>query len=134
LSTAGWARLERWLVVLIALHTYAVGLALMFLTRWGAALGGWPTVEPLFFARQAGVFHLLLGTAYLVDYFRHRSVLLLLVAKATAVVFLGVLTFVDQAPWVVPFSGAADGLMGLAVLVVRRKRGVSVIEGTGREG
>lgn len=123
----GWRAVERPLVVLIAAHTYGVGLALLFLTRWGAALGGWPEVEPLFFARQAGVFHLVLGTVYLVECFRYRSVLLLVVAKSFAVVFLGALTAMGGVPWVVPLSGAADGLMGLLVVVVRRRGGRGLV-------
>lgn len=122
-GTIDWSRIERLLIVLIALHTFGVGLALIFFTRAGAALGGWAQVEPLFFARQAGVFHLLLGTAYLIDYVRHRSVLLLLIAKTTAVVFLATITLLDHAPWVAPLSCLADGLMGLAVLIVRRRVG-----------
>lgn len=116
-----WTRFERWLVILVALHTYGVGIGLLFLTRWGAALGGWPEVEPTFFAKQAGVFHLVIGTVYLIDYFRSDSVLLLVIAKATGVVFLMTLTLVGNVPWVVPVSGVVDGLMGLAVLLVRNR-------------
>ena len=31
-----WPRLLRWLLVLVALHSYAVGLFLLFATEWGA--------------------------------------------------------------------------------------------------
>lgn len=115
-------KLERRLVVLIALHSYAVGFGLLFLTEWATRLGGWDRPAPLFFARQAGVFHFLLASAYLLEYFRRGSVTLLLAAKATAVVFLTAMMLVEPAPWLVPLSAAADGLMGLAVWVVRRQR------------
>jgi hypothetical protein len=113
-------RLERWLVVLIALHSYGVGCGLLFLTEWGARLGGWSEVDPLFFARQAGIFHFLIATAYLLEYFRNGTVTLLLTAKATAVLFLGVMMLVEPGQWIVPVSAAADGLMGAAVWWVHR--------------
>lgn len=116
-----WRRIERTLVVLIALHSYAVGLALMFLTRWGTRFGGWPDVEPLFFARQAGIFHLLIATAYLLEYFRNGTVTLLVLAKLTAVVFLGAMMWVEPAPWAVPLSALADGLMAVMVVAIRRR-------------
>jgi hypothetical protein len=85
-------------------------------------------VTPLFFARQAGVFHLLLGTAYLLEYFRRGSITLLLIAKATAVTFLGVMMVLEPGAWAVPFSGVSDGLMGLVALAVhRRARGAAPV-------
>ena len=99
-----WRRIERLLVVLIALHSYGVGLTLMFATSWGTKFGGWPDVAPLFFARQAGVFHLLIATAYLLEYFRSGTVILLASAKATAVVFLLAMMAVEPAPWAVPMG------------------------------
>jgi hypothetical protein len=111
-------KLEWWLVVLIALHTYGIGVALLALPEWSLRIGGWETIPPLFFPRQAGVFHLVLGTGYLFEYLRLRSVSLLLVAKACAFVFLIGATLLATVPWFVTFAGVVDGLMGLTVLVV----------------
>lgn len=113
-------KLEWWLVLLIALHTYAVGVALLVLPEWSLRFGGWETIPPLFFPRQAGVFHLVLGTGYLVEYLRLRSISLLLIAKACGAVFLLAATLLATVPWFVTFAGVADGLMGIAVLVMRR--------------
>ena len=110
-------KLEWWLVVLIALHTYGIGVALLALPEWSLRIGGWETIPPLFFPRQAGVFHLVLGTGYLFEYLRLRSVSLLLVAKACAFVFLIGATLLATVPWFVTFAGVVDGLMGLTVLV-----------------
>ena len=112
-------RLEWWLVVLIALHTYGIGVGLLVMPEWSLRLGGWQTIPPLFFPRQAGVFHLVLGTGYLVEYLRLRSVSLLLTAKACGSVFLLAATVLATVPWFVTFAGVVDGLMGLAVLVMR---------------
>jgi len=116
-----WGLVEKWLVVLIAIHSYAVGVFLLFATEWGTTFGGWSDVQPLFFARQAGVFHFLIATAYLIEYFRYRGVILLVTAKLTAVVFLLAMMLVESAPWAVGLSAAGDGLMGLAVLFVHSR-------------
>ncbi len=112
-------RLEWWLVTLIAAHTYAVGLALLAVPGWALRFGGWEVVPPLFFPRQAGVFHLILGTGYLVEFRRSRGIVLLLTAKACAAVFLLGATALSHVPWFVTFAGVADGLMGAAALAAR---------------
>jgi hypothetical protein len=106
-------RLMNAYVVLVALHSYAVGSFLMFATRWGAAFGGWGDVQPLFFARQAGIFHFVVATGYLVEYFRHDRITLMLIAKSTAVLFLTAMFVVDDGPWAVPLSAVSDGAMAL---------------------
>ena len=114
-------RLERWLVVLIAIHSYAVGAGLIFLTEFGARMGGWEEVVPLFFARQAGVFHFLVATAYLLEYFRHGTVTMLLITKSTAFVFLSAMWLIEPGIWIIPLSAVGDGLMGLVVWLVHRR-------------
>jgi hypothetical protein len=109
---------ERLLVVLIAAHSYGVGLALLFLTELGARLGGFGVVQPLFFPRQAGAFHLVVATAYLIEYFLYGGVTILLTTKSIAVVFLAGMTALGGMPWVVPFSGVADGAMGVLLYAV----------------
>jgi hypothetical protein len=127
-STSGPAaldleRTERALVILIAVHSLVVGLFLVAVPEWGARFGGFGAVTPLFFARQAGAFHFVAATAYLVEYFRYQGVLLLVITKSVAVVFLLMTSVQDSVPWVVPLSGLADGVMGLAVVFLRRARG-----------
>ena len=118
------ARLERALVVLVALHSLAVGLMLLGPTEWAVHFGGWSSATPLFFPRQAGAFHFVVATAYLVEYFHYRGVIVLVTTKAFATVFLLGATFLDGAPWSVPLSAAADAGMGLVVwlaFVARRR-------------
>ena len=108
-------RLLDWLVVLIAIHSLAVGALLALLPRWSAAFGGWGEASPLFFIRQAGVFHLVVAAGYLLEYRRHGTVGLLLMAKSVAVVFLLTYTLAGNAPWAVPLSAAGDAAMALVV-------------------
>jgi hypothetical protein len=122
--TGRLARAERALVVAIALHSLVVGLLLAFATEWGARFGGFAAVSPLFFARQAGAFHFVVAAAYVVEYFHYRGVLLLVVTKTIAVLFLGVSAALPDAAWVVPLSGLGDAAMAVAVVGLRRARGL----------
>lgn len=113
--------IERWLVILIAVHSFVVGLFLLLLPDWSAVFGGWGEVEHRFFPRQGGVFHLVVAIGYLNEYFRHRTVSLMIVAKSMAVAFLLAVSFinVDHA-WAVPLSAVSDGAMLVAVVLVHR--------------
>ena len=50
-----WKDREGLLVALIALHSYGVGLVLMFASGFAMRLGGWGDDGTLFFTRQGGV-------------------------------------------------------------------------------
>ena len=113
--------LETWYVVLVALHSYCVGGFLLFATRWGAEFGGWGDVQPLFFARQAGIFHFVVATGYLIEFFRERRITLMLTAKSTAVVFLFSMALLTDQPWTVPLSAVADGIMALLAWWLHRQ-------------
>jgi hypothetical protein len=113
--------LERVYIVLVALHSYCVGGFLLFATRWGAEFGGWGEVQPLFFARQAGIFHFVVATGYLIEFFRYRGIALMLTAKSVAVVFLSVMGWLDGGPWAAPVSAAADGAMALIAVWLHGK-------------
>jgi hypothetical protein len=121
-QVAFWQRLETWLIVLIAIHSYAVGFFLLFFTRWGAEFGGFGTVTPLFFPRQAGIFHFVVATGYLYEYFRYREVGLLLLTKIFAVLFLVSMMMVAQpTAWAIPLSAVGDGAMALVTYLVHLK-------------
>jgi hypothetical protein len=112
--------LSAW-VVLVALHSYAVGVFLLFATEWGARFGGFGAVSPLFFAKQAGIFHFVLATAYLVERFVHGGVVVLILAKATAVAFLVAMWALGVDAWSVPLSAAGDAAMGIATFLLARR-------------
>jgi hypothetical protein len=119
------ARAERALVVLIAAHSVAVGLLLTFATEWGARFGGFGPVTPLFFPRQAGAFHFVVAGVYLVEHVRYRGVLLLVAAKSAATLFLGLtILLTPDSAWLVPVSAAGEAAMAVAVVWLRRRRGL----------
>jgi hypothetical protein len=113
-------RLQAWLVHLIAAHSAFVGAMLLIVPAWSVAFAGWTTAHPLFFARQGGVFHLVVAFGYLVEHRRCGTVTLLVFAKTAAFLFLILSAFAGEVAWVVPFSGVVDGAMGATAFLVHR--------------
>ena len=103
-------RLESLGVFLIALHSLLIGLMLIFATEWVLGFAGWAHIDHLFFPRQSGAFHIILALGYVWEYRSHGTIGLILMAKATAVIFLLIMSPWKEA-WSVPFSGVFDGLM-----------------------
>ena len=114
-----WSNLERVGVGLVALHSLLVGALLFFVPEWTLAFAGWESMDNLFFIRQSGAFHFVVAAGYLVEYRRCGTINLLMIAKATAVVFLLVLNPWGEA-WSIPFSGVSDGLMLVGMIGVRQ--------------
>jgi hypothetical protein len=111
---------ERTLIILIALHSIIVGVMLLFFAEWAVDFAGWSGADPIFFIWQAGAFHFVLATGYLVEYSRTQTITLLLIAKTTAFVFLIGGSLLADTPWSVWFSGLADGAMALTAFLVHR--------------
>ena len=111
---------ERILIYLISLHSMIVGVMLLFFAEWAVKFAGWAGADPIFFIWQAGAFHFVLATGYLVEYGRSRTISLLLIAKTTAFVFLIGGSLITDTPWSVWFSGFADGAMALVAYLVHR--------------
>jgi hypothetical protein len=118
IGLSSWKEREALLVLLVALHSYGVGLILMFASGFAMRFGGWGDEGTQFFTRQGGVFHLIVATLYLIDYFRRDSILPIVLAKSIAVIFLFALAVMGE-PWAVWFSGTVDALMLVSVLALR---------------
>jgi hypothetical protein len=108
-------RLLAGVVVLVALHSVAVGLVLVLASDWAVAFGGWGAASPRFFVRQFGVFHFAIAAAYLIEYFRYGGVRVILAAKTIAVVSLAAALVVDGGPWGVAAAAVGDAVMGAGV-------------------
>ena len=111
---------ERILIYLISLHSFIVGLMLMFAAEWAVQFAGWHGADPIFFIWQAGAFHFVLATGYIIEYSRSRTIVLLLVATSIAFVFLLGGSLLPETPWSVWFSGFADGAMALVAYLVHK--------------
>jgi hypothetical protein len=114
-----WRRLEEVGVLLVALHSFAIGIMLMFTTAWVLPFAGWDEVSHLFFPRQSGAFHIILAAGYFWEFRAHKTINLMLLAKGTAVVFLLVMSPWKEA-WSVPISGIFDGLMLVGMAFIHR--------------
>jgi len=114
-----WGRLEGVGVALVALHSLAIGIMLVFATPWVLQFAGWDEMAHMFFPRQSGAFHIILAAGYFWEFRAHRTIGLMLLAKGTAVVFLLVMSPWKEA-WSVPFSGVLDGLMLVGMAFVHR--------------
>jgi hypothetical protein len=114
---------ETILVQLIALHSTMVGAMFLLAPQWTMRFAGWESIEPVFFAYQAGIFHVVLAAAYLLEHRRYGGVSILITAKTIAFVFLITATILSSIPWAVWTSGILDGLMGLVVWWVHRRVG-----------
>ena len=111
---------ERVLIILIAIHSIIVGVMLLVFPEWAVEFAGWPGADPIFFIRQAGIFHFVLAAGYLAEYSRTQTITLLLIAKTTAFVFLIGGSLLADTPWSVWFSGLADGAMALVAFLGHR--------------
>jgi len=120
---------ERLLVGLIALHSTIVGAMFLLLPQWTMHFAGWQGIEPVFFAYQAGIFHVVLTSAYLIEYRQYGGVSILVTAKVIAFVFLITATIIDPIPWAVWTSGIIDGLMALVVWWVHRSVSAKHVRG-----
>lgn len=116
---------ERWLVMLVSLHSLTIAAMFFLVPVWAIQFAGWQRIEPLFFAHQAGAFHLALAAAYMIEHLRYRGIAVLVTAKTIALLFLAASAVFGSVPWAVPFSGLADGAMALVVAFVHLRVGAT---------
>jgi hypothetical protein len=110
-------------VWLVALHSYGVGLGLLVMPGLAVTVGGFPEPSTLFFMHQGGVFHLVMATAYLMEYERYGTVNLMLMAKSVATVFLTLSWLLTpDGSWVVGVSALGDASMGALAWWLSRQR------------
>lgn len=109
------------LLWLICIHSAVVGLSLIFLPATSLTFFGYNTITERFFPVQGGVFHLVMAIVYGMAAFdgnRFRALILVtIIAKFAATVFLlSYYLFVDPIVMVV-LSAVSDFLMGILVLI-----------------
>jgi len=110
-------------VTLAALHSVSLGLALAFVPDLVTGFGGFPPARPVFFARQAGAFHLVLGLGYWLEHRVAGTVWLLVLAKGAATLFLSAALLGGETAWSVPASLLGDAALGLGAFLLRPRNG-----------
>lgn len=122
--------LLKWILWLIALHSIGFGISLIILPIPVIEFFGFHLAEK-FFAVQGGVFHIVLSLAYIMAARdpEHSSKLIILscTAKFMATVFLLSYFFFVSPVFMIIFSGCADFLMGIAILVTYRLYKESIV-------
>lgn len=104
-------------VLAVAAHSIALGIAFLFFPMRVLGLVRWQYTGPVFWPSQAGLFLLILGSAYAAAIRLRALVWLVIGSKAGALVFLLVSALWVDAPRIVALLAWGDGLMGLAVAV-----------------
>jgi hypothetical protein len=107
-----------WVVWAIGAHSAVLGIGLVIAADTILAAFGWQPTCDSFFFHQVGVFHIILGAAYVWDYLRSRSVVLVVGAKLTAVVFLGLECLLGPCLLGPMLALVADGTMAAVVLAL----------------
>lgn len=106
---------------LVSIHSFCVGLGLILMPASAMPFMGFNVYVENFFPVQGGVFHLVMSVAYAlaaIDRERFGGLILMaIVAKFMATVFLFIYYFLIESVWTVLFSGIGDCLMGIAILV-----------------
>jgi hypothetical protein len=118
-----YERLLKWILWLIALHSFGFGIALIVLPISVIELFGFQLAEK-FFAVQGGVFHIVVSLAYIMAARDLENSLKLIIlsctAKFMATLFLLSYYFFVSPIFMVLFSGVADFFMGGAILMTYR--------------
>ncbi|MBL7110376.1 MAG: hypothetical protein ISS19_00360 [Bacteroidales bacterium] len=112
----------RVLLWLVALHSFIIGLLLIFMPAEFMPFFGYQVWDANFFRAQGGVFHIIMSVVYLwaaYSFTRSSSMVIMTVtAKMIATIFLFLYFFIVQKIWTIIASGAVDFLMGLVVFIL----------------
>ena len=110
----------RILLWLVALHSFCVGLGLMFMPVSWFDLFGFTEPTVRFFAAQGGIFHIVMSVAYALgayDLIKNKQLIIFsIIAKFIATVFLTSYFFFIESAWMIVLSGVGDFLMGIVIL------------------
>lgn len=106
---------------LIALHSFFVGLALIFHPPGLMQFLGYGTITEHFFPIQGGMFHILLSILYALVALRLDQLRYLIyfsiIVKSSAVIFLFSYYMIAHQILVVLISGMVDGAIAVAIIV-----------------
>ena len=115
-------KLLRLLLYMLSIHSICVGLALIATPGDTFAYFGYQPVSERFFPVQGGVFHIVMGIAY---YLAARSInkyhgliILTIIVKLSATIFLISYYLFIQQIWMILISGIVDALMAIVVILV----------------
>ena len=117
------------LLFLIALHSFAVGLALIVMPSSWIKFFGFYGYQNNFFRTMGGVFHLVMVIAYIMAFLGvkqnklqfHGFIPFIIMAKSLAFLYLTLYYFCLNPIITILLSGLADGFMSLLVYLFYRR-------------
>ncbi len=116
--------IQKWLPVilwLVSLHSFFVGIGLIIMPDSFMLFFGFEIPTERFFSAQGGVFHLIMSFAFAfaaTDIEKHNALILLaIITKFSATIFLFIFYLLINNIWTVLFSGICDFLMGMIIFI-----------------
>ena len=114
--------LLRLVLGLVSLHSLLLGSLMIIFAPYFVHLMGFSESQELFFPHQSGVFLIILGIGYGLgakDPIENKGlVLLTIISKGAAIIFLYYYAFGQHAGIMVLLAGIGDTIMGIAVSVL----------------
>lgn len=110
--------IEKIVIALVALHSFALGAAMLTAPVRTLSLVGWDYKGDPFFPCQSGIFLLLFSTIYIAAVQYRSYVWILVETKMVAVLFLVATYAVGTAPPIILLTASLDWLMGSAVFLI----------------
>jgi hypothetical protein len=127
----------RWVLLLIGVHSIALGLFIYFCTDFFYHLFFATRVENAFFVRQSGIFLFLAGLFYLFPLLNlkryHLLIGMVFISKVVAVYFLLANARYTPAPKMIYLATAGDASMALALLVLFVRNTAEILRGADKE-
>ena len=110
------------ILFLVGAHSILLGLTIFFFTEFFYKVFFAVNIENIFFVRQSGIFLFLIGLFYLYPLFNlkdnYNLILLTVVSKGVAVLFLISNAHLTSAPAMIYLAAFFDGLMGAVLTIV----------------
>jgi len=109
---------------LIGIHSFAVGIGLIFILPSFLSNFGFVNYTESFFQTQGGIFHVAMSIAYVIagrDVVNSSQLIrFIVIVKFLAFLFLMIYFLFMLNSWMILLSGLADGLMGAIVLALHK--------------
>jgi hypothetical protein len=109
---------------LIALHSFLVGIGLIFLPTSAFEFLGFNRTFDRFFSTQGGVFHVAIAVCYAMagyDKIKYKQLIVFsIIIKFIAAIFLIIYFLLVSSQWLIIVSAVSDLLMGVIILQLYR--------------
>ncbi len=115
----------KWILILTSIHSFLVGVGLIFVTNQLRIYFGFAPSSEQFFQTQGGVFHIVMSVAYFlggVNQTKYKALIeFSIIVKIFATVFLLTYFIFINSSILILFSGVTDCLMFLIILIYYKR-------------